>query len=208
MIEFDINPSRYLYSPFKNLWKLDKYKEFKCPSKGLVMSKVKNYIILMYDIRSEIREQISDLGKQKAIAAEKAGFPLENNKFSPEVEDMLVGINENVNDMIVRYITLFNNPDYISYTASWELLYREIKKSMKSISLDSAELGKIRVNIEALRKTINELSASLFYGEDNIGLRKSLYKHMESEKIRLRPEHIATDISEGKLNLDVDPYKK
>lgn len=203
---FEIDDSIYLIKPFdsSSLKKLDKYEEFRADAK-LPLTKLKNYIILLYDINSEMREQISDLGQRKSLAAEVAGFPLFDGKFHEGVEDMMIGRNKKFNDMLVRYITLFNSPDYITYTAQWELLYKEITRSFTAE--DSKETKEIRLNIDALRKNINELSRIIFYGEDNKELRKALYKHMESDKLRLRPEYFAEDIQNDKINISADPYK-
>jgi len=41
-------------------------------------------------------------------------------KIDEEVEDILIGNDDDVNAMIVRYISLFNNPDLLNLASFYE----------------------------------------------------------------------------------------
>lgn len=218
----DYEFSNYLFDPTITDARLEramsKYKEFtnELP-KFMKRGKVLKYIVLMYDINTEMNNVFPDYNTRKRECAILAGFIIEeNNKFDEDVEDFLIGKNEAINDMIARYIRLFNNPDYIAYVSYWSMLAHEILASLTTTKLtkegavvekDSADYRYTLNNIDDLTKKINNLSKSIFRGDDSAALRKALYKSMERERLALRPESIADMTDKGEVKLKTDPYK-
>jgi hypothetical protein len=173
------------------------YPEFK---ETLTFNKVSaiRYIILMYDLNnSEIQALYPDYMTRKRSCAMMAGFTVTKNRFAKEVEGAIIGMDQVFNRMIVRYIRLFNNPEYVSYVAYWEMLIKNVEMSMGE---DNAqELTRIRGNIEGLRINIAKITEEVFRGDKTIELKKELYKSMEEERLALRPEDIAAAIQSKNL---------
>lgn len=186
--------------------KLREYPEFRKTVKPLEYAKVFKYIILMYDFDSPYRTKITDYYTRKRKAALDAGFKLQakEKRFDSSVEAMLIGENDNINDMVIRYIRLFNTPDYLHYVISWELLMAEMRFALCISGPD--KLKQVRENINGLTKTINELTALLFGGHETESALKALYAAMEQDRLRLRSEEVAEDLLHNELDLKVDPY--
>lgn len=201
---YDLDLTNYLYNPTDNkaLRRLiNRFEEFQQDA-GINISKIIVYIILMYDLNSELRRIYADYFTRKREAAIMAGFNINRHgRFSESIEEMLLGENDKVNDMIVRYAMLFNNPDYISLVAYTEMLIKETKISLgKEYNKDTIN------NITKLNKEIKILMINIFGGSPHRNLIKALYRTMEREKLRYRPELIAKDIVDKKLDLPINIY--
>ena len=171
----------------------------------LHIPKVIRYISLMYDINSKMAEHYPENGVRKRECAMMCGFKLEDEGVLNEtVEDMLIGENPVVNAMIVRYIRMHNNPYYLTYVTTWNLLFTEIANSFEP--QESKNITSIQNNIVRLNKQIEDTAEKLFKGDNNKALKKELYKNMERENLGLRPEEIATSISQGKFRPSKDAF--
>lgn len=180
------------------LTKFEKYPEFNKVNPGIHLHppNVIRYIILMYDMNSEMKEYWPNIGERKRECALMSGFKLNDQGiFHETVEEMLIGNNPMVNAMCVRYIRLFENPYYPTYVTIWNLLNTEIANSFEP--QESKNIASIQNNITKLNKQISEYSKMLFQGDDMIALKKALYANMERENLGLRPEEIATAIARG-----------
>lgn len=184
----------------------EQYPEFKLPPGAHIpLPNAIRYISLMYDLNTRMGEQYPDVRIRKRECALMCGFKLdENGMFHETVEDMLIGENPNINAMIVRYIRLFDNPYYLTYVTSWNLLYTEITNSLEP--QDSSTISKINENILKLNRQIREMSDIIFKGDDLKALKKALYKNMEREKLGLRPEEMATTITKGNFKPQEDLF--
>ena len=76
---------------------------------------------------------------------------------------------------------------------------KELEAAFKET--DPKERKVIRENIDKSTERISEYEAKIFGGQEVENVRKALYKFMESEKLRLRPEAIAEDTAKKKLKL-------
>lgn len=191
------------------LEKVEPFPEFlDNPGTHISVPNAVRYISLMYDMRSELREHYPDTGVRKRECALMSGFELDvETYFHETVEDMLIGENPVVNSMIVRYIRLFDNPYYLTYVTSWNLLFTEIANSFQP--QESKNITTINNNIIKLNKQISDMAEIVFKGDDTKALKKALYKNMEREHLGLRPEEIASAISGGtfKPTKDLFGYK-
>lgn len=188
-----------------DLAKLKEHEEFQfdIPS-GVTFDQIASYIINLYDKESELRTLYFDYRDRKREAARRAGFKKDKTgKFEKEAENIILGSNTDVNHAIVFYLRQSGDPAFIMYATYWELLSREIEDSLSAAEAKQREY--IRKNISDLSNKIEELEKSIFGGQEGEALRRSLYSDMEREKVRLRPEKIAADIKDKKLNLK-DPY--
>lgn len=196
-----IDGSKFLVDPRSSneviMGRLQHYPEFKEP---LPFNKhaTFRYIILMYDINNvEIQGLYPDYMTRKRSCAVMAGFTVTKNRFSKDVEDALLGRNMEVNKMIIRYVRMFNNPEYVSYVSYWEMLIRNVELSMGED--EPRVITTIRQNIDNLRSQIGEITKNIFRGDDNENLRKQLYASMEEEKLKLRPEYMARVLQDKDL---------
>lgn len=192
-----LNYTKFLYDPsdLDLLAKLLKYKEFqaKVPNKR----KVVQYIILMYDKNNdEIRAEYPFYPQRKMEVARCVGL-VEGNKAPKGVEDILIGKNEEVNAMIVRYLTLFNDPDLLMLSAYYEI-YINLNKAAYKGEVDKNTIA----NLETVNRAIKDLTNGLFGGKDETELRQELYKSIEEQSLGIRPEEIAEVLQSGK-----DPLK-
>lgn len=157
-----------------------------------------SFIILVWDPQNrDWQKQHTRYIDLKREAAILAGFTLEkNNRFKPEVEDLIVGKHFGFNKAVIRYLYLIAIPELPALAAHRELLSAEIEAAFNP-ETDAKERKEIRINLDAGTIRIAEYEAAVFGGTETEALRTELYKYLESNKIQLRPEHIALSIKAG-----------
>lgn len=188
--------------------KMEKFPEFKRPlDAALNKAKVIRFIVLFFDMAEELSVSHPDIMARKLFAAEVAGFERDaDRRFSDEVALMLIGKNENVNRMIVRYVKLFPEPQYPSYVAYQAMLMQQMVASMNET--DPKLVKEIRLNITDLNKQISALVEKIFRGDTSASLMKSLYSSMEEEKLGIRPEDVARALQDGTLDIGKGQYEE
>ena len=206
-----LDGSKFLIDPSSSEDRLrirfTQYPEFREP---LTIDKptATRYIILMYDIgNEEIQALYPDYMTRKRNCAIMAGFPIEKGHFEEPVEMALIGKDEAFNKLIVRYVRMFNNPDYVAYVSYWEMLIKNVELSI-SVQ-DPAVIQKVRDNINNLRQMIAQVTKNIFRGDDSFGLAKQLYATMEEEKLKLRPELMAESVLKKEVSFgkEADVHK-
>ena len=165
--------------------------------------KLDRYIIYMYSPNSENRKKYQDYGDRKRECAIQAGFNFDE-VFDQEVEDMLLGQNEEANQIIIDYIISLGSPDMIRYVSFQQLLSSQVTKAMGET--DEKAVKTIRENINSISEDLKQIEVNLF-GSDEQSLRKALYSSMV-DKLRLRPEHLARAIADKNLKLKDVYYGK
>ena len=165
------------------------------------------YLILMYDINSPMRDQVRMYYERKYKCAEILGFPTSKTGWATEVEDMLVGGNENFNALAASYIAQLGLPEYTQLIA-----YCEIQK-IKTMEVFSGKVGdKSDQILQRTTTAIGEITRKLFGSgqEDEITMaRKALYQRSAIDKSRYIPTPetmVKLMESEGKLPEDCNPY--
>jgi hypothetical protein len=159
------------------------------------------YAIYLHDLSSEMRTIHSDYATRKRECALKAGWKVEkeSRKFSPEVENILVGTDPAANKIIISYIRINNDPNYILYASFSELLSVEMDNSLKE--KDPKIIKYIRENIDKLGGAIARLEESIFGGREIASMRRALYASMVTDSFIPRPETIARAIQSKTLEL-------
>ena len=163
--------------------------------------KLDRYIVYMYNFNSENRKKYQDYAERKRESAIMAGFDFDET-FDQEVEDMLLGKDEEANKIIIDYIISLGSPDMIRYVAFQQMLSAQVQRSMSET--DEKLVKVIRENINNISEDLKQIEVNLF-GYDEQALRKALYSSMV-DKLRLRPEHVAKSISEKNLKLKDQYY--
>ena len=199
----------YRYNPEdkSEISKLKEFEEFQfnVPD-GTTFEQIAKYIIYLYDKDSDLRSMFFDYRERKKESARLAGFKRgRDGKYEQVVEEVILGQNKDVNHAIMCYLRQSKDPDFIMYSTYWELLSKEIEDALAIDKPKDREYS--RKNIEELGNKISQLEQSIFGGVEVEELRKALYAEMEKEKLRLRPELVAQDIKNKKLDID-DPYGK
>lgn len=175
--------------PFNDYPELLKYKEFQSSFLPLNRVCVLRYITYVYDENSPFRD-IPGLYERKRLSAIEAGFELgDNEEFSKEVEDLIIGNNKKITDMIVRYIQLHYNRKFTYYI----YLEDQFEKILKD-GISGSE------NIEKMKKLQKELESvydEMLYGDTKGDLLKELYKFVQKERLGISPEEISEKIKNG-----------
>lgn len=155
-----------LYNPHlvDRMKELKNFEEFKAPlPPSLPYLCVARYVVLLYDMHSPIREIERRINVRKKIAALYAGFTLgPSGKFSPDVEDMVMGNYPEINSMIVRYIMLQNSPLFSKLVAYESIFHFEIIKSQ------SGNYGKAKDIIDSINQlstAISDMTDEIFAGK-------------------------------------------
>lgn len=209
----DVNEKLYLCNPKDDLAiesLIDSYPELKENLDILEGQRIKiiRFIILFYDLNSDMKNYVPDFWERKRICANLAGFKLKDGKkYSKHVKDFLIGSNDIVNGMIIRYLLLFNNPDYIELKVATDMYQKQALKAMKlgvSAGLDTVK--KINENLTNLNNKIKETTVLVFGGKESSKLEEKLYSEMERSRLEYRPEDIANVDAEGNKLKDYDKY--
>lgn len=214
----DIDTSNLKYDPkSKNsLKKLEKeFPEFMSHLKAGVASSKKEYdlepfrdnvikyIILLYDKNSPLWGTIQDFNHRKITALELAGFELQKNgQFINEVQQgIIMGQNSVVNNMIVRYVFLFNNPKFVMLVGLLQV-YINLFAKIQEPSPKKDDITMFKQTAD----DIERLTSEVFGGKENVELENTLYEVMNMNKILFRPEHVAARIAQGEEPTNADPY--
>lgn len=181
-----------------------KVKEVEDPECGYVDPDILyRYLALMYDFNAESKKRYPDYYDRKREMAVQAGFAF-NETFEEDVEKMLLGKNDEVNQQIVDYVVSFGSPDLVSYVSYQEMFIKQSKQSMSET--DEKKIKTVYENMENLSIKIKRLESELFGGEDR-SLREALYSS-KITKLRRRPEFMARMIADKTLDLPDIYYSK
>lgn len=159
------------------------------------------YIVVMYDMQSPMRLEYPDFWERKKVSALKAGFKV-NRKgyFNEDVEKILLGENDNVNQAITKYVMLHGVPEYSALVAYQAGLYFETLKVQRgTISTN------ITKNIELLRVNIRMLTDLIYGGSETINAKRALYSGIEKDRFPL-PDDVVKRLKEGDNLDDYNPY--
>ena len=181
------------------------HKEFalKVPA-SLPINKVFSYIVFVYDKKSPYVTLIDELRARKLQAALDCGFRTTHQRgFSDSVISMLNCENDNINEMIVRYLRL-QGKDITGLAVDQEAYYQINLQIIKGIdkSKDDDEKTKLAKAKAELSKVSGEMRTRLetaardfLEGEVAQGLHDKLWDlaENEAEYIKLTPEDYAVE---------------
>jgi len=200
-----VDTRRFLFDPKRDqsFLGLKKHKEFQIELRNIPEHKIFPYIILMYDLNNDqIRNEFPFYPQRKVEVAKMVGLIPRGRSANRTIEDVLIGKNEDVNKMIIKYLTLFNNPDVLMLAAYYEIYVVLSKRSFSGQFKD-----KDIENIEKVNGKIHELTDNIFGGKDETELIAELYRTLEDQKLGIQPEEIAEKLQKGEDPLDgFNPY--
>lgn len=172
----------------------------KYKSKTFTKACVYRYVLLMYDVNSDITK-MHHLGwyGQKYQAAGYAGFTLSNDKkgdpkFNKDVEDMVFGKNDGVNDIMAEFLSWQNNEQ-------WQHLIF-LKEAMNAMTVDAAG-RKISKYASAgdymkLRQEFMSVSSDMAHlYEETEEFASRFYYNLEAARLAIKAEDYASAILQG-----------
>lgn len=155
------------------------------------------YIPCLYDQESPFVKQIADVRQRKYEAGVYAGFKMKDDKFSSEVEKMVIRCGmPAIARMIIRYCYLQRSVLF----QEWILVNEANFKESEKILSDSAysDISKLKTNSERLR----ELQEEFLMEDKERNLIEDFYGFHRKQTLDLRPEAIALRLREGKSPIE------
>ena len=170
--------------------------------KSVNRKKLLTFVAIMYDPESELRRNISNLPQRKTLAALASGFVLDaDNKFPKEIEDVLVGTNENVARMVSEYCYLSHGLDFVVFSTYTRIFADVIAMSFKQDKAkDSIAL------ISKLKSEIEDVERKIFGGDEVQTMRRALYLSSKQVSLNLQMEDIVERLEKGGDLSDFNPY--
>lgn len=163
--------------------------------------KIIRYICLCYDRQSPAMQQITDVTKRKPWCGMAAGFEYDDHTgiFTKPYYEFMVGTNKAVNDCIIDFLSLENNPDYSMLVLTYENFYRKSIQmgatgSSDDVLKDEEIRGKLYKQLLEQANIMKQLS-SQYLADHSPFLREDLYRVINDEvrqRLNLTPEHRAT----------------
>ena len=174
--------------------------------KKLPKGKVCGYITVLYDINSPIGYEILDYYEKKSAVANMFEFDKkEDGEWESYVEEMILGQNKEINELIAVFIAQFGSPEYIQKIAYTEMLRKETIKALGQ----KADKNTLQ-NIEKLTANLKEVDRVLYQSgkrDELTEARNALYAKAVRDRIKIRPEDIVEILEkDGDLPQDFDQY--
>ncbi len=146
------------------------------------------YIILFYDIGSQLKTVFLDVGRRKYEAAILAGFKLNSKgKFNSSIERAIYSFDSEVNKAIISYLRIIKNPTHAQLVVFQDSFYIESQK----LKNPEEKTKDVIQNIIKLRTEIEMLTKEFLSGDNSHKLVYDLYESIEEEGLLLRPEDVA-----------------
>ena len=181
-------------------------KEFNYKSPYQISTKsIIRYVILMYDAASPLWREVRSLPLRKAVAMELAG--VERNRegrFPMPFEKIMEGKNQDVNAMLVKYLSLQNSPNWTRLCVYENLYYMETAKVFNGAY---GKTNEVITAIDKLSASISQITTELVGGVgEATPILDAIYKEA-SKDLDLSPEKISKYIEEmGNVPEDWNPY--
>lgn len=154
---------------------------------SLPFANVFMYICYCYDMHSPLMT-VDDIMQRRHEAAVLAGFRYneKTDKFPEQTEEFLLSRNEKVNFMILQFLILQFNDDWMTYIGFQNSLHQLNYKIMTG-TYNATDITAVKT----LRAEIKNLKQDMMMDKFDPLLRKSLYIFGEAAKIKVSPEHYA-----------------
>jgi hypothetical protein len=152
------------------------------------------YIILVYDINSPLWQTTKDHNEKKVKAMLMAGMIADKHgKFdTPLQEALLYGSDSHISSMIVKYVYLFNNIDYVELVGMIQINFQTLKSIM-----DGKGTKDTYKQLEQTSARIKRLTKEVFGGEETKEIKEKLYEYLNMSRLNFRPEYIAQRLNKG-----------
>jgi len=166
------------------------------------------YIVLTYDIHSPFVEKYKDWALRRRETAKAAGFKIVKGSYVKEAENIIIGRMAAINRIIVRYLFLQNDLEFVKFQSYQALYHNQVVESMNPSNIKPNEAAKLRSNIDELSGEIKNLQKSIFSGNESKNMLTALYDFVANISYDFRPEQIAEKKEKGEAIVDESPYGK
>ena len=166
------------------------------------------YIVLTYDIYSPFVEKYKIWAHRRRETAKAAGFKIYGGKYLKEAENIIVGRSDVVNKIIVRYLFLQNDLEFIKFQSYQSLYFKQVEASMSIRTLTPSELKTLKGNIDVLSSEIKDLQKLIFSGNESKNLLMAIYDFAANITYDFRPEDVAEKKETEEDVVNENPYKK
>jgi len=201
----NIDTSKFLADPKSETFEKDlikRSKVFNIKVKGVERKQVLTYLVVMYDFYTELRRNIKEYIERKITAAEIAEFPTtENNRFTSEIEDLLIGKNAQFNKAVIEYVSYMYDRDFLHLIVV-EDQFKEFTTGMYFQKECGKDFNKV---INDLKQNMEVIEDKLFGGKETINLLKALYEGTATVKLKVRIEDVNDEFQKNGLK-DFSPY--
>jgi hypothetical protein len=172
------------------------------------------YILLMYDPHSPLIELIDGYWSRKYEALELSGFKSKEGKFEKKVEDMVLGKNDSVNDLIIDWLIYLSKPQWTHMVYLCEALLRYTRQTMDVTFDAKTELytqEKVKsTDIKAVSELMDKMAEVVKKwttdGDETKEFMERLYYKTHKELLKIRPEQYAERLSTGDTLDSDNPY--
>jgi len=189
-----------LISKFPSFQGIECFRNFSDPN--LDKNTVIRYIVLCYDKGSPILNRfMQDDVKRKTTAAQYAGWEArEDGLFSDEIDEVMRCTNESVNEMIIEFLRLFNDPNWALLLTGLEAYFQKLRQVM-SVSVsgkrDALQMeetkGKLFKQAEEMAASLSISASKILQGDSNPFLARDLYSIIDKEaksRLKITPERM------------------
>jgi len=189
-----------LISKFPSFGTIKSWRNFE--NAALDTNKVIRYIVLCYDKGYPIlTKYMQDDVKRKTLSAQYAGFSAnDEGLFDQDVDDMMKCMNPEVNEMIIDFLRLFNDPNWALLMSGMESYYQKLQQII-SVDLggNKRDMFQIEETKGKLFKQAQEMSAALdkaaqkILADENPYLQRDLYCVIDQEiknRLNITPERM------------------
>lgn len=167
-----------------------------------------SYIVLTYDIESPLVIKYKDWAARRRETAKLSAFPKEGIHYTKEVENIILAKNKRANKMMLRYMFLQSDVEFLQFQSYQSLFYRQIKESIEKDFDNPSSYEKLKKNIDVLTIEIRSLQQTIFSGDESKELKKALYDFVSKITLDFRPEDRALKLESGEPVVDESPYPK
>lgn len=199
-LQFDISKKDFVRTIKFHLSAFKEYKGYLEPRETF------RYVVLMYDPGSDLWRNESNYIKRKYVAAKLAGFApnIKTGKFTQKVTNAILGQDEEVNKIIVSYISSFGFPELVELHGML-LVQENLLRDMINGDIDN----QMDRTMSRVSDRIRELTRILFHSgekDELIKMRKELYENVKKEEMPT-PEYVANLLADtGDVPDDWNPY--
>jgi hypothetical protein len=200
----DIDTSKFLEDPKSQSFvenMIKRSKVFDLHIAKLKQKTILTYLVLVYDKESYFRKDIKSYLERKYKAGILVGFHMSDGRFDKEVEEVLIGENEDFNRALVQYISLQYDVEYGRLVVYEHNYYKMLDTAIKKWD----DKGNLKSLIEDTANDIRKLEIAIFGGEEIINTKRALYEGTAQTGLRIRPEDIVERISMNQLE-DLSPW--
>lgn len=135
--------------------------------KGVTINQLVRVILVCYDPNSPLVVRMQDIKQRKIEAFNifETKVYKENNRFSSDVEDIILGKNEKFNRMVLQFLKVIDNLAYCSMTFYLESYYDLLAQLQKQ---EGKDLAQILILIEKIEAQVKRKSREVFVGDETL----------------------------------------